>query len=94
MLFRSSTFEQLYRCAQSGPIPGELSLDSRLCASNMLAAGTRIAQIAFTSSATTGLRNGSRLQRCFRDMQAGNAHFLTGEQSFIDSGRLLATANP
>lgn len=88
-----STFEQLYRCAQSGPIPAELSLDSRLCASNMLATGTRIAQVAFTSSATTGLRNGSMLQRCFRDMQAGNAHFLTGEQSFIDSGRLLATAN-
>ncbi|HEX4376307.1 MAG TPA: acyl-CoA dehydrogenase family protein [Steroidobacteraceae bacterium] len=85
-----STFEQLYRCAQSGSIPAQLNLDSRLCASNMLAVGTRVAQTAFTSSATTGLRNGSALQRCFRDMQAGNAHFLTGEQSFIDSGRALA----
>lgn len=55
----------------------------------MLAVGTRVAQVAFTSSATTGLRNGSVLQRCFRDMQAGNAHFLTGEQSFIDSARAL-----
>ncbi len=86
-----STFEQLYSCAQSGSIPARLNLDSRLCASNMLSVGTRVAQTAFTSSATTGLRNGSILQRCFRDMQAGNAHFLTGEQSFIDSGRALVT---
>jgi alkylation response protein AidB-like acyl-CoA dehydrogenase len=88
-----STFDRLYDCTQAGNSSTELDLDTRLCCSNILSVGTRIAQTAFTSSATTGLRNGSRLQRCFRDMQAGNAHFMTGEQSYIDAGRQLVAAN-
>jgi len=84
-----TTYKDLFAAAERAEIPARLTIDSRLCASNMLATGTRIAQAAFTSSATTGLRNGSLLQRCFRDMQAGNAHFLTGEQSFVDAGREL-----
>jgi indole-3-acetate monooxygenase len=89
-----NTFEALYCCVEQGQSSEELALDTRLAASNMIAVGTQVSQKAFTSSATAGLRNGSRLQRCFRDMQAGNAHFLTGEQSFIDCGRLLGQASP
>lgn len=87
-------YEELFAAAESGDVPAQLELEAKLCASNMIAVGTRIAQKAFTSSATTGLRNGSMLQRCFRDMQAGNAHFLTGEQSFIDAGGELARLAP
>jgi hypothetical protein len=36
------------------------------------------------------LRNGSKIQRYFRDLQAGNVHFMTGEQSFTSAGRHLA----
>jgi indole-3-acetate monooxygenase len=86
-----STFDQLYDRTWAGMSTADLDLDTRLCCSNILSVGTRIAQTAFTSSATSGLRNGSRLQRCFRDMQAGNAHFLTGEQSYIDAGRQLVS---
>jgi hypothetical protein len=59
-----------------------------------LAAGSQITQLALTSCATTALRNGSKIQRCFRDMQAGNAHVMTGEQSFITAGRYLAGIDP
>jgi indole-3-acetate monooxygenase len=85
-----NTFEELYVSAERGSISEDLKLDLRLCASNILTVGTQISQLALTSSATTGLRNGSRIQRCFRDMQAGNAHVMTGEQSFISAGRYLA----
>jgi alkylation response protein AidB-like acyl-CoA dehydrogenase len=85
-----STFDHLYDRTLAGHSTEQADLNVRLCCSNMLSVGTRIAQAAFTSSATSGLRNGSRLQRCFRDMQAGNAHFMTGEQSYIDAGRWLA----
>jgi indole-3-acetate monooxygenase len=85
-----STFDALYTAAEHGHIPDELKLDVRLCASNAISAGAQISQLAFTSSATTGLRNGSKIQRCFRDLQAGNAHVMTGEQSFIGAGRYLA----
>jgi indole-3-acetate monooxygenase len=62
----------------------------RLCASNALTVGSKISQSALTSCATTALRNGSKIQRCFRDLQAGNAHVMTGEQSAIAAGRYLA----
>jgi alkylation response protein AidB-like acyl-CoA dehydrogenase len=85
-----STFENLFSSAGRGHIAEDLKLDLRLCASNALAVGSQITQLALTSCATTALRNGSKIQRCFRDMQAGNAHVMTGEQSFITAGRYLA----
>jgi alkylation response protein AidB-like acyl-CoA dehydrogenase len=85
-----ATFAALAEGAAQGQIADQLKLDVRLCTSNAVSTGAAIAQEAFTSSATTGLRNGNRLQRCYRDLQAANAHFLTGEQSFIDAGRYLA----
>ena len=84
------TFESLYAAAEQGHIPDDLKLDVRLCASNVISAGAQISQLALTASATTSLRNGSKIQRCFRDLQAGNAHVMTGEQSFIGAGRYLA----
>jgi alkylation response protein AidB-like acyl-CoA dehydrogenase len=84
------TFESLYAAAELGHVPADLKLDVRLCASNVISTGAQISQLAFTASATTGLRNGSKVQRCFRDLQAGNAHVMTGEQSFIGAGRYLA----
>ena len=44
---------------------------------------------AFTACTTLALRNGNMIQRCFRDSQAGNAHILTGEASYIEVGRIL-----
>jgi indole-3-acetate monooxygenase len=58
-----TTFEGLYAAAANGSIPDDLALDSRLCASNAIFTGAQISQTVFTSSATTGLRNGSRIQR-------------------------------
>jgi alkylation response protein AidB-like acyl-CoA dehydrogenase len=85
-----ATFSDLFDAAGEGMIPDGLKVDGRMSASLVLAVGTEICQTAFASSTTTALRNGSRLQRCFRDMQAGNAHFLTAEQSLIDAGAFLA----
>ena len=89
-IYVRDTFTRLYDGALAGTNPDSLKVDGRLCATLALITGNEICQTAFTSSATTGLRNGSRLQRCFRDMQAGNAHFLTGEQSLIETGAFLA----
>lgn len=85
-----TAFDGLFSAAGRGAIPGELKLEARLSASNAIGVATQVAQQAFTRSATTGLRNGSKIQRCFRDTQAGNAHFITGELSYIAAGRYLA----
>ena len=64
--------------------------DGRLSTSHAYVVAVRIAQAAYSSSTTHGLRNGTVIQRCFRDINAGNAHFLTAEQSLIDAGKVLA----
>lgn len=87
-----STFAGLYDAAERGPVPDALKVDGRLCASHALRAGAQVAQAGFTACSTTVLRNGNRLQRAYRDMQAGNAHFMTGEQSLLDIGGVLAGA--
>lgn len=67
-----------------------LQLDARLSTSHMLRTGTHVTQTAFTACTTFAVRDGSVIQRCFRDSQTGNAHILTGEQSYIEIGRALA----
>ena len=84
------TFSSLFDAAQAGDIDDDLKIDGRLCASHALAVGNKVAQMAYTSCTTHALRSGNAIQRSFRDLQAGNAHFLTGEQSWIDAGKVLA----
>jgi alkylation response protein AidB-like acyl-CoA dehydrogenase len=89
--YMKQTFAGLFdAAAAAAPITTAMQLDGRLATSHALAAAVRIAQAAFTSSTTHGLRNGSAIQRCFRDINAGNGHFLTAEQSVIDAGKVLA----
>lgn len=85
-----STFDKLYDAACAGEVPENLRLDGRLSASHIYVVAMRIAQTAYASCTTTALRNGHPLQRAYRDICAGNAHFLTAEQSLIDSGRVIA----
>jgi alkylation response protein AidB-like acyl-CoA dehydrogenase len=84
------TFDQLFDAARSGNISNDLRLDARLSANQAVAVGARVSYAAYLACTTTALRNGSRLQRCFRDSQGAMAHFMTGEQSWIDGGRFLA----
>ncbi|MCB2077322.1 MAG: hypothetical protein KDE55_06435 [Novosphingobium sp.] len=84
------TFSDLYEAAEAGTVTPEMGLDGRLSTSHTFCVATRIAQAAFASSTTHGLRNGNAIQRFFRDLNAGNAHYLTAEQSLIDAGKVIA----
>lgn len=84
------TFDLLFAAAEAGAVPDDLRLDGRLCANHAFAVAVRVAQAAYSSSTTHGLRNGSAIQRFFRDINAGNAHFLTGEASVLDAGKVIA----
>jgi alkylation response protein AidB-like acyl-CoA dehydrogenase len=88
-----ATFAKLYDAASDGAAKSQaLQLDGRLATSHALVVAMRVAQAAFASCTTQAVRNGSPLQRAFRDIHAGNAHFLTAEQSLIDAGKVLAGA--
>lgn len=87
------TCAKLYAAAQAGDtIPDALRLDGRLSTSHAFVVAMRVAQTAFAACTTAAVRNGGALQRACRDIQAGNAHFLTAEQSWIDAGKVLAGA--
>lgn len=86
------TFDRLYIAAQEGRVTDDLRLDGRLSASHALAVAMRVGQAAYAACTTTPLRNGHALQRGFRDICAGNAHFLTAGQSLVDAGRVIAGA--
>lgn len=85
-----TTFDKLYAAAEIGDSDEQQRLDGRLSASHAFVVGMRIAQAAFAACTTTAIRNGHPIQRACRDMLAGNAHFLTAEQSLIDAGRVVA----
>lgn len=84
------TFSQLFGAAKAGSVSEDLRLDGRLSASHAFVVALRVAQTAYAACTTTALRNGSPIQRAFRDINAGNAHFLTAEQSLIDAGKVIA----
>ena len=84
------TFSQLFDAAEAGTVTDAMRLDGRLSTSHTYVVAMRVAQTAFASATTTAIRNGNIIQRVFRDIHAGNAHFLTAEQSLIDSGKVIA----
>ena len=84
------TFTRLFDAAEAGSITDDMRIDGRLSASNALDVAVTIAQTAYTAATTHALRKGNPIERCFRDINAGNAHYLTAEQSLIDAGKVLA----
>jgi len=84
------TFTRLFDAAEADAVTDIMRIDGRLSASNAFDVAVAIAQTAYTSATTHALRKGNPIERCFRDINAGNAHFLTGEQSLIDAGKVLA----
>lgn len=82
-------YSNLYDAAVAGNVTKELQLEAKISASHAYAAAMRIANAGYAAAATTGLRDGSALQRFFRDIASGNAHVLTGEMSWIEAGRVL-----
>lgn len=84
------SFSSLYAAAVTGTVSDEMKLEGRLCASHVFLVAMRTANAAFASCTTTALRNGCAIQRFFRDIHAGNAHYITSEQSLIEAGRVIA----
>ena len=88
--YMKQAYAELYDAAVAGTVTRALQLEAKLSASHAYGAAMRIANAAYAAAATTGLRDGSALQRFFRDITGGNAHVLTGENSWIETGRVLA----
>ncbi|MCU1397156.1 MAG: Acyl-CoA dehydrogenase, type 2, C-terminal domain, partial [Acidimicrobiales bacterium] len=63
--------------------------DMRIAATYATEASREIAQWAHLAAGTTAIRNGSRLERAFRDIYTGTQHAFISEKTYIDSAQLL-----
>jgi alkylation response protein AidB-like acyl-CoA dehydrogenase len=80
--------------AVAGCISPEVRANGRLATSHATATAVDVAAEAFRFAGSTGLRNGSVIQRCFRDLNAGETHVFTDHNTFRDAGALLLGAGP
>jgi alkylation response protein AidB-like acyl-CoA dehydrogenase len=92
--FARSALEDLEAAAIAGVIPTPTRTRARLAATFAAETALDVAEVAFRFSGSTGLRNGSAIQRCYRDLSAGEQHVFTDHNSYRDAGRLLLGVGP
>jgi len=89
-----SAIEALEAAAVADAVTPALRAQARLATTHTAEAALEVAATAFRFSGSTGLRNGSALQRCYRDLSAGEQHVFTDHNTWRDAGRLLLGVGP
>jgi alkylation response protein AidB-like acyl-CoA dehydrogenase len=72
-----------------GELTAHLRADMRIAATYATEASREVAQFAHLAAGTTAIRNGSRLERAFRDIYTGTQHAFISEKTYIDSAQIL-----
>ena len=62
--------------------------DMRVAATYATEASREVAQWAHLAAGTTAIREGSRLERAFRDLYTGTQHAFISEKTYIDSAQI------
>jgi alkylation response protein AidB-like acyl-CoA dehydrogenase len=78
----------------AGTVSPKVRAEARLATSQAAEVAVEVAADAFRFSGSAGLRNGSAIQRCFRDLNAGEQHVFTDFNTFRDAGALLLGTGP
>lgn len=92
--FSLSAIEALEAAAVADSVTPQVRAMARLAATHTAEAALEVAGAAFRFSGSIGLRNGSVLQRCYRDLTAGQQHVFTDFNTYRDAGRLLLGVGP
>lgn len=92
--FSLSAIEALESAAVAGEVTTETRTMARLAATHAAGTALEVASTAFRLSGSVGLRNGSVIQRCYRDLSAGEQHVFTDFNTYRDAGRLLLGVGP
>jgi alkylation response protein AidB-like acyl-CoA dehydrogenase len=75
----------------------QMRADLRLAATYATEACREVVQFCHLAAGTTAIREGSRLERAFRDMYTGTQHTFIGEKTYLDAASLylgLTEDNP
>lgn len=78
--------DQVHSGVELTPI---MRADMRLCATYATEAAKEVVNFAHLAAGTTAIREGSRLERAFRDMYTGSQHAFINEKTYTDSAKLL-----
>jgi alkylation response protein AidB-like acyl-CoA dehydrogenase len=85
-----SVNEEVWARIQAGEaLSLEMRADLRLAATYATEACREIVQWAHLAAGTTAIREGSRLERAFRDMYTGTQHAFIGEKTYIDAANVM-----
>jgi alkylation response protein AidB-like acyl-CoA dehydrogenase len=92
--FALTAIEALEAAAVADAVTPQTRAMARLATTHTAEAALEVAGTAFRFSGSIGLRNGSVLQRCYRDLSAGEQHVFTDFNTYRDAGRLLLGVGP
>jgi indole-3-acetate monooxygenase len=84
-----NTFAEVERVVNSGEsLTPTMRADLRIAATFATEACREIAQWAHLAAGTSAIREGTRLERAFRDMYTGTQHVFIGEKTYIDAAQI------
>jgi alkylation response protein AidB-like acyl-CoA dehydrogenase len=84
-----TTFTDIERAVAEGQdLSPTMRADMRVAATYATEASRDIVQWAHLAGGTTAIREGSRLERAFRDMYTGTQHVFIGEKTYTDSAQI------
>lgn len=90
---RAGVFEAFTNAEQvvaaGEPLTPTIRAGMRIAATYATEASREIAQWAHLAAGTTAIRDGSRLERAFRDVYTGTQHAFISEKTYIDSAQVL-----
>jgi alkylation response protein AidB-like acyl-CoA dehydrogenase len=88
-LFVLDTFAGAERhVAEGGELTPSMRADLRMAATYATEASREVVQWAHLAAGTSAIREGSRLERAFRDLYTGTQHVFIGEKTYIDAARI------
>ncbi len=88
-LLRATHEDVAERIEHGEPLSLEMRADMRMAATYATQAAREIVEWCHLSAGTTAIREGSRLERAFRDMYTGTQHAFIGEKTYIDSASVM-----
>ena len=85
-----SLYEEVGRAVEGGAeVTATMRADMRMSATYATEAAKEIVRFAHLAAGTTAIREGSRLERSFRDLYTGSQHAFINEKTYTDSAQLM-----
>ncbi|HXW38694.1 MAG TPA: acyl-CoA dehydrogenase family protein [Acidimicrobiales bacterium] len=84
------TFSHVERAVLAGDeLTPTMRAELRVAATYATEVSRELAEWAHLSAGTSAIRDGSRLERAFRDMYTGTQHVFIGEKTYIDAAQIF-----